>query len=328
LRNLNIKVLLSTDDVSGYEVLPIARIKRAGMKEAAPQLDEEYIPPSLAVEAWPILRRDYVRAIYDMIGARIEVLSQQVSHRGIGLHTQEPRQVERLLMLMILDQAYGALRILSFAGGVHPLWAYTELCRLVSALSFFDKNRRPGEIPVYDHDDLYTIFAWAKREIARLLDALGDLPYEQRYFLGTPNKGMQVSLDPKWLGAGWQWYVGVQRGTLSESECRDLVAALDWKFGSSRMVDVYFQTKVQGVTLDPLERVPQALPPQGWIYYVVSRENAAWKDVQASLTLAMRMQDKLIVNLNELPGQRDLVISARGRQATLQICLFAVHPQT
>ena len=89
---LNARLLLSTQDLSGYEVLPIAQLRRASEEQAVPRLDPEYIPPVLAISGWPPLGRDIVRAIYDIIGQKIEVLSQQISNRGIGLEGPRPRR--------------------------------------------------------------------------------------------------------------------------------------------------------------------------------------------------------------------------------------------
>ena len=49
LRQLNVELRLSTQDLSGYEVLPIAQIKRAGDSQAVPRLDVEYVPPVLSI---------------------------------------------------------------------------------------------------------------------------------------------------------------------------------------------------------------------------------------------------------------------------------------
>jgi hypothetical protein len=56
---------------------------------------------------------------------------------------------------------------------------------------------------------------------------------------------------------------------------------------------------------------------------------AAWNDVQKTQTLAMRLQEKLIQNLDTLQGQRKLVVAAGGKRAALEFALFAVpHPKT
>jgi type VI secretion system protein ImpJ len=138
---------------------------------------------------------------------------------------------------------------------------------------------------------------------------------------------MQVTLEPKWFSSDWQWYVGVARGELTETECRDLLSAgqLDWKLGSSRQVEVLFKHRAEGLQLVPMDRSPRALPAnRDWIFYQVSRQNAVWKDVQETQTLAMRLKESLIVNRDSLSGERQLIVSAKGRQAALQFALFAV----
>jgi type VI secretion system protein ImpJ len=326
LRSLNVRLLLSTQDLAGYEVLPIAQVQRAGEREAAPVVDANYFPPMLACDAWPPLALGIVRAIYDLIGKKIEVLTEQVTNRGINLAAQEPGDLDRLLMLSELNVAYCTLGVLAFALGVHPLPAYTELCRIVGRLSIFGPERRPPEIPVYDHDDLARIFRYIKERIELLLAAIRDYEYEQRFFIGEGG-GMRVTLESKWFNAEWQWFVGVARGNLSEKECLALLApgALDWKLGSARQVDALFEYGAEGLHLTPLPQAPRALPPgRDWIYYEVSRGNAPWKDVLDTQTLAMRLKDTLIVNRHELQGQRKLVVSAGGKQAALQFALFAV----
>ena len=138
---------------------------------------------------------------------------------------------------------------------------------------------------------------------------------------------MHVTLDPKWLNADWQWYVGVNKGEMSEKDCRTLLepGQMDWKLGSARQVEILFKTRAQGLDLVPLERAPRALPERKeWIYYQVTRGNAAWKDVQETQTLAMRLKDSLIENRDRLQGHREIIVSWRGRHLALQFALFAV----
>lgn len=327
LRHLNVKLLLSTQDLSGYDLLPIAQIKRASATGAKPQLDDSYIPPVVSVDAWPGLSRDIIRAIYDVIGQKIEVLSSQTASRGIGFESRHPGDMERLLMLGQLNAAYNTLAILGFAQGVHPIVSYVELCRIVGHLSVFAGERRTADVPPYDHDNLAGIFREIQLRIEQLLNTVRDYEYEQRYFVGV-GLGMQVSLEPKWFNSDWQWYIGVNKGDLSRQELRDLLSSgqLDWKLGSSRQVEILFKQRAEGLQLLPVERPIRALPDQAdWVYYEVSRSDApAWRDVQATQTLAMRLRDSLIVNLDKLQGERTLVISARGKTVALQFALFAV----
>ncbi len=221
-RRLDARLMLSSQDMAGYEVLPLAQVQRATEKEAAPRIDDNYFPPMLAIDAWPPLGRDVVRAIYDILGKKIEVLSEQVINRGITLVSQEPGDLDRLFMLNELNASYSVLQVLAFAGGIHPITAYAELCRLVGRLSIFSQERRPPEIPRYDHDDLATIFHKIKDWIVLLLGRVRDYEYEQRFFVGE-GKGMRVTIESKWLASDWQWFIGVLYGNLSEQDCLALL---------------------------------------------------------------------------------------------------------
>jgi type VI secretion system protein ImpJ len=328
LKGLQVRLVCSAESVSGYELLPIAQVKRSGDERAVPTLDEEYIPPVLSIDAWPPLGIGIVRAIYDIIGEKINVLSEQVTSRGISLSTDVPGDLERIHMLMVLNEAYATLGCLTFAGGVHPFYAFTELCRIVGQLSIFHPNRRPPAFPRYDHDNLGYIFPWLKKQIEFLLGLVRDYEYELRYFVGA-GRGMQVAIEPRWFNSGWNWFVGVNYSNISDRECQELLAPgqLNWKMGSSEQVEFLFRNRAPGLELRLLPQAPRAVPPSSsWLYYEVARGNTPWKDVQISQTLAMRFNEQLISNLAQLEGQRNLVVTFRAKQAVLQVALIAVPP--
>lgn len=117
-------------------------------------------------------------------------------------------------------------------------------------------------------------------------------------------------------------------GDISPAECRELLSPgqLDWKFGSSNQVEMLFKNRMPGIELIPLDRPIRALPARSdWIYYEISKgDGVAWREVQNTQTLAVRLKDSLILNLDRLQGEKTLVVSSRGRRVTLQFALFAV----
>lgn len=260
-RELNVKFILSTQDASGYETIPIAQISRSGEGEVAPRLDTDYIPPVISIDAWLGLSRDIVRGCFDLISRKVEVLGQQIANRGVRLDSQHPGDLERILMLSELNQARSVLGVLAMAPGVHPLVAYTEMCRVVGQLSLFSSTRQAADLPLYDHENLGPIFRHVLTRITELIYTVHDYEYEQRYFVGV-GLGMQVSLDQKWFNSDYEWYIGVNKGDLSRQECLDLLSPgqLDWKFGSSRQVEVLFKQRAEGLSLEPVDRPIRALP--------------------------------------------------------------------
>jgi len=328
LLELDGRLMLSTEDLHGFETLPLVRIRRSGAEEATPEIDDDYFPPSLDINAWPQLALGIVRAIYDLIGEKIEVLGGRVRDRGVTLASPDPGDLDDLLMLKTLNEAQATTHCMTFAKGVHPFIVYQELCRIVGALSLFDAQRTLGEIPAYDHDDLARIFKWVKSRIEQLLGSRKKLQYEQRFFVGT-ERGLQVTVDANWLHTGWNWYVGVNGKNVSDQAVRQLLepGKLDWKMGSSAQVDVIFKHGVPGLKHAELTSAPRALPShQGWSYFEVQQEGNAWKDVLATQTLALRFKTELIGNLDELPGQRNLEVILPEKRAVLQFALFAVAP--
>ncbi|TWU45181.1 hypothetical protein Q31b_03520 [Novipirellula aureliae] len=326
-RALNVQILLGKDNLAGFETMPIARIKRSGATEAAPEIDEDYIPPVLACEAWPELGRDYVRACYDIIGQKIDVLSAQVTSRGIMQGALEAGDINRLMMLMSLNEGFASLRSLAFASGVHPLIAYTELCRIVGSLSIFRSDRRPGEIPLYDHDDLARIFRWVREEIRALITEVQEYKYERRDFIGA-GRGLEVSLSPKWLSRNWEWFIGIQHTQINAQQIRELLlpGRLDWKLGSSEKVDWMYKYRVPGLAIEETP-APRALPQgDNWIFYAVKRSGPIWDQLQSqdAPTLAARFTESLIENLDSLQGQKDLHINAGDIRGMIRLSLFAV----
>lgn len=326
-RDLNARILLSTQDLSGFELLPLMQIRRASEGQAIPEIDPDYIPPLLATNTWPWLGMHIVRALYDIVGQKMDVLSQQIVGRGMGRDSQDPGELDRIEMLEMLNESYATLTVMIFAQSIHPFVIYTELVRLLGKLSIFTPERRAVDIPLYDHDDLARIFKEIKLRIERILLGLRDFEFEQRYFLGV-GLGMQVSLESRWFHSNWEWCIGVRKGDLSAQECRQLLSAgvLDWKLGSSRQVENIFLRRSGGVELRPLDRPLRALPAsQDWIYFeVLKNDSPAWRDVVETQTLAMRLKDTLIDNKDRLQGERDIDVLAQGKRARLQFALFAI----
>ncbi len=323
-----LRVVLATSEMPGYESLPIARVQRSSAERPTPVLDPEYFPPLLCVEAWETLQIGILREIYDFVGRNIELFSQRVRESKLSFSSQDEQAVETLLKLNVLNQAYAVLHCLTFARGVHPFHAFTELCRVVGMLSIFHSSRRPPEFPNYDHDDLATIFRWVQIKIRELVGGGGEIPYEQRPFEGRP-LGMRVAIKADWLHSGWQWFVGVNGRNVNKDECRKLLepGVLDWKMGSESKVDTIFQYSIPDVEHDFVDNPPTVLPiHQGWIFYEIRRnpQNAAWKDVLAEQTLALRFADHYLGNKETLVGQKFLQVNLPTKQAVLEFALFAV----
>lgn len=327
LKSPNLRIVLTGQDASGMELLPIARITRASATGAVPVVDTKYIPPLLAIDAWERLHVGYVREISDYVHKFVEVLAAVVADRGVSLASQQPGDLDDLFKLSILNQASASLRVLAFAQGVHPFAAYLELCRILGMLAIFDETRRLTEpIPVYDHDNLAEIFEWVDKRIRDLMKKGKITHYERRDFIGRSN-GMAVRLEPRWLHDDWTWFVGVSGDPLTENEIRESLGpkALHWKAGSDSRVDQLFKMNLPDLSQTPLRDTPTGLPAnKGWVYYRVQKEGPEWRHVLAEQSLAVRFNEGLIVNRDKLPGSEHMEVDLKTKRAVMRFSLFAV----
>jgi type VI secretion system protein ImpJ len=327
VRLYNVRLLLSTQDLAGYEVMPVARVEKSALAEATPQLDETYIPPVLACEAWRPLQAGVLHNIYDRIGKKIELLAEQVKARAITFDSHSQGDPQTFAQLRELNEAYAVLGMLGSAQGVHPFWAYLELCRIVGQLAIFGEARRvPGDLPHYDHDDLGGCFWRLKQHIDALLNVFVEPEYKERPFIGTGMR-MQVSLEPAWLESVWDLFIGVQSPLNSEDAIRLLTkpGQLDMKIGSSDRVDAIFRLGHAGLRFSYAPHPPRVLPSlPGQIYFQINRDSSSseWQNVQRSLTLAIRLNENLIAG--NIQGQRVLTIRSGGQTTTLQFTLYVV----
>lgn len=329
-RTLNFKLLPDTEDVAGYEVLPIGRFEKSTEANGAPRLDVNYIPPLLACDPWKPLAVDILQGLFHHLTGRMDNLAKKVITRGITFETRNPGDDVLLGRLAVLNEASAVLNTLAFAAGIHPFTAYLELCRLVGQLAIFTADLRAPQLPAYDHDDLGTCFYKVKRQ----LDAMDvDIfTYEERAFVGEGLR-MQATMEAKWLEPAWQLFVGVQC-PLSQAEVIRLLTKsgqLDMKIGSGDRVDAIFERGLKGLEFTYAAQPPRVLPATtGLTYFQVNRDaqKSEWEQVQKSLTLAIRVnQNRFNVgSAGTIQGQRVLSLKQQGTQAatTMEFSLFLV----
>jgi type VI secretion system protein ImpJ len=326
-REPNVRILLSTQDLQGYDILPLCRLIRAPDGDT-PRLDPDYFPPCLAVDAWEPLGSGVMRGIHDMCGARVTQLTSLLVTRSIDWSSQRPGDLQRMYLAGAMNEMLGAMSSLAFGRGVHPFVAWTELCRCVGRLSILGPEKRSPEFPRYDHDDLARIFHWAWREIERLTE-LPDEAVEQRWFIGA-GRVLKVALDPKWLTREWEIFIGIHFQGMTREKFVAIFSeeAPDWKFGSLDQVEDIFRHKKRGVRLQPLRQVPGALAGRGnWLYFAIKEDNEYMQHVRLSSNLAIRIRDDQIYNLAELDGNRRVVLQLAGQLVSMELAVFAVRAE-
>lgn len=327
-RRVNVRLITNAEDYSGFVVLPLARVERSGMAEAVPKLDDHYIPPLLGCDGWEPLQVDILQQIYHRVSRLMKQRAQQVSSRRITFDSQSPGDRRIFEGLRLLNEVTPYLRVMAHAKGVHPLWAYMELCRLVGRLAIFGRNvEPPDDMPLYDHDDLGNCFHSVKKYIDAWLDRDFDLGYEEVPFVGSGLR-MKVDMKPQWMAPGYQIFVGVECLLPAEQVIRLLRGGLNMKIGSLDNVDDIFQRGLRGLALTHKPQPPRALPQSNTLTYFQINPDASpeeWQAVKNRHTIAIRLNEKLIAG--SIEGQTEVAIHTGGGTTKLQFTLFVVSAE-
>jgi type VI secretion system protein ImpJ len=316
IRRLNLKLLLSTQNLAGYETIPLARVEKSDRAEATPQLDPSYIPPVLACDAWRELSVGILQHISDRIGRKVEKLAGQAVSRGITLDSLDSLSQKGNLsfaQLRVFNEALAYLSNLAYVEGIHPLPAYLELCRMVGQLAIFHADRRPPALPRYNHDDLGGCFHRIRNYLDELIDIAPEPDYEERDFVGRGLR-MQVDIEPAWLDKSVPMYIGVT-SPLEPDQCGRELERLGTKVGSAERVEMIYRRRDVGLqfTQVPSGSLPQALPRDAgpsnhFTYFQINRElqQNEWQSVESSKTLAIRFKEDIIVG--RLEDQREVTL--------------------
>jgi type VI secretion system protein ImpJ len=328
LRRLNYRIMLSSEDLAGFDLLPIMRVKSSSSIPGSYILDEDYIPPILSIAAWSELET-MIRELQGFLGAKIRTLNETVRDQNITLATQAQGDLEKLWLLQVVNQAYSELRCIASASGMHPLPVYLQLCSIAGRCAIFGQGFSLDEVPAYDHDDLGTIFKRVIEIIRRLINSVKEDEVHKRYFLGS-GPGMHVNLDSEWLGPEWDWFFGVCPIGFGLEGCVELfrnkpVSGLDIKIGASDKVEEYMTKMQPGLRYRGMSGTPRALANQGkWLFFQIDLEEDPWRYVKESHSMGLRVNKRQILNLDSLEGSRRLNLSLGGRPYGLEFAVFAV----
>jgi type VI secretion system protein ImpJ len=325
LRQLNYRLLLSIDELAGYDAVPIARLLPSATELGSFRLDPDYFPPSLTISAWTDLISQ-IRDLNNFIGGRLKTVSALVRDQGLSLSSQTQGDQERLWLLNILNQSYADLSFLVSAPGIHPVVAYQSLCSILGRASLFGPNLSIEETMAYDHDNLGKIFIWICQRIRDLINSVKEDEVIQRYFIGS-GPGMHVQLEAEWLDSGWEWFFGVSPINFTAAECFQLFSSkkIDVKIGSSEKVEQYMTNRQPGLHLQPVQRLPRQLANRGkWVYFQMSTEGDPWRQVQLAQKLGLRIQRDQISNRDTLEGQKRLHLTVDGKTYGVEFAVFAI----
>lgn len=320
-RKLNPQILVGDESVRGFDAVPIFQLRLGSTAEAPPELDPDYIPPTISQEGWPPLS-SFIRSIADRLGAISDQLARQMIDRGVAFASGHKEDLERIMQLNAVNTALGGLAWLPTSRGLHPFTLFKELSRAVGYMAIFRRERKMPELPVYDHDNLALCFGALKKLLE--IETGGEEPYVRIPF-SAQGLQMSVRLQSDWLASSWSFYIGVE-SNLKSSRVAELLSEkqLGMKAGSTEEVDNIYRFGRRGVRFMPVGDAPRAFPRANWHYFRVDRDEA-WGIVERSLNLGIRFNERMVVKQVNGENRVDVTDRETNGLATLAFSLFVIR---
>ncbi|MFK7822384.1 MAG: type VI secretion system baseplate subunit TssK [Planctomycetaceae bacterium] len=322
--NVHLSAQPTLEAPGGFESLPLFRLRRSLQPGAVPELDTQFIPPVLAVNAFPALQQNLLLAVCSQLGSFIKTQAQSLKTLGGWQESTQPQVQRSILQLHTVNSVYPLLVQLFQSQGLHPFKAFTELCRTVGQLSIFRPDWEPPTLPGYDHDNLYDVFNAVKLEIESIFQSNGVSSQVLRFPFVPTATCLEVGVEEDWLGEGYEFFIGIQ-SDLPAADLERLFAEkhLDWKLGSGHSIDQIYQNGESGLGIQRVERQSTLPTLKSMTYFRIENTGPYWQQLAMSRSLAVKVNDRFLHDTTT-PERTITVVDEAGNLNSLGLDLFVL----
>lgn len=271
-----LRLVPEKDGIGEFASLGLAQIveKRADKQVV---LDESFIVPCLDVAAAAPLS-SFRTELLGLLHQRGEALAGRVVASGRG----GASEIADFLLLQLVNRCEPLVAHLGRISPLHPEDLYRQLLMLAGEFSTFSAGeRRPGEFPAYDHDNLRTSFEPVMSALRSALSMVLEttaipIPLLERAY------GIRVaSLSDKSLLDSASFVLAVRADVPSETLRGRF--PLQIKIGSVEHIRDLVNLQLPGINLSALPVAPRQIPYHaGWSYFELDRGSEHWKQLATS----------------------------------------------
>ncbi|MEK9711457.1 MAG: type VI secretion system baseplate subunit TssK [Thalassolituus sp.] len=274
---------LGSEDLGGYAAIGIARIVER-LPGNPVKLDRTFIPPVLDCSVSAEIKA-YIEEVTGLLRQRGEALSHRLSDSG----RSGSAEVADYLLLQVINRVEPLIAHLSRLASLHPLTLYTELLQLAGELSTFTaSNKRPPEMPPYNHQDLQQTFAGVfsalRQSLSMVLEqsAISLDLVERKY-------GIHVApiTDPS-LTRTASFVIAVKADMPTEVLRTRFPAQA--KIAPVETIRELITTQLPGLRTRPLPVAPRQIPYHaGFTYFEIENAGELWTSMQQSGGFAVHL---------------------------------------
>jgi len=283
IAKLRLKLLLETDDLSGYTCISVLKISET-REDKDIILDDQYIPSCLDINVSARLS-GFMTELVGLLRHRAESIAGRLADARRG----GTAEIADYMMLQLINRIEPYANHLSRIQGLHPIDMYAETLQMVGELStFVTKDKRPPDFTPYLHDNLTGTFA----PIISLLRECLSMVYEQTAVslpLEEKKYGIRVCeiTDRSMLASGL--YVLAVRADVNEEVIRTRFPA-QVKIGPVERIRQLVNAAMPGIQLKTLPVAPRQIPfRSGFNYFELEKNSSFWKELQTSGGFALHV---------------------------------------
>jgi len=279
---LHCKLKLQNEDRSGYVSIAIARVIQV-TDEGVVKLDNKFIPACFTIEQIQNLV-NVVKETQGMIQQRAEAIAARLT-QAQGTSSS----ISDFLMLQLLNKYQPIFEHLGSVIGVHPEQLYLHLLCLAGELATFSSpTKRPPKFPVYQHENLTTIYSnvmvIVNQSLSSVLEQTAvELPLEtSKYGIHFTPLHDKKSLDTA------EFIIAVKAALPAKEILKRLPAQI--KIGSVESIRELVNSQLPGIGIIALPVAPRQVPyHSGYHYFQLDKQNPNWSKLKNSGGLALHL---------------------------------------
>jgi type VI secretion system protein ImpJ len=273
----NFRLLVEGEPMRGAIALRCARVEKT--EGGNLQLDPYFVPPLLDFSSSEFLA-SIARRLIELLTAKCGQLSGLRRQKNQSLAEFTTADIANFWLLYTLNSHFPQLRHLSETKHGHPEEFYSMMVSLASTLTTFSLEIQPGDLPVYDHNELGACFRELDEKLRRLLETV--VPSN---FVSLQLKPIRPSIyaatifEDRFLDKATQLYFAIQ-ADMNEGELIDSVPRLV-KICSADHIDHLIGNALPGVPLVHRPALPMSIPVKlNHQYFSLSRSGNAWEAIE------------------------------------------------
>ncbi|MBI3186652.1 MAG: type VI secretion system baseplate subunit TssK [Gammaproteobacteria bacterium] len=280
---LRFRLLLETDDLSGYACIGLLRIAES-REDKNVLLDDQYIPTVLDCNATPKLS-GFLAELSGLLHHRGESIAGRLADTKRG----GTAEIADYMMLQLINRLEPLTNHLAGMNGLHPLSLYAESLQMVGELStFVTRNKRPPGFDTYLHDNLQKTFVPLMTALRQCLSMV----FEQTAIsmdLVEKKYGIRVAeiTDRSLLTTAS--FVLAARANVQENALRMHLPA-QIKIAPVERIRQLVNAAMPGIALKALPVAPRQIPyHSGFTYFELEKQSDFWKELQHSGGFALHI---------------------------------------